>query len=542
MTAFGSTCHAECECLDHLVTEASSALLRVTGQTIRVTVTTLLQRIAEAIDVDRVTFIQSSERSDSVEAAYVWARQPRAATEVASDASRFTKLLEGLVFDGSPVASVDIPDTVCVELFPAVSSALAIPVAVGACCRNVLVVEAIHTARAWPVSVIQRLRLLTEMLAAAVHRLAQERALHGSRIEAARLVSALATEAEPSSPPACAFDDIIGSSTPLRAALRRVQQVAMTDSTVLLLGETGTGKELFARAIHANSLRRGRPLVTLNCAALPAALVESELFGHQRGAFTGAVSERVGRFELAHRSTLFLDEIGDLPLEIQSKLLRVLQDRTFERLGSSQTRRMDVRIIAATHQNLAGAVAEGRFRADLYYRLSVFPIQLPPLRDRPEDIPTLVWAIIRKRQQAIGRAISQVASNVMQRLQAYRWPGNVRELENVVERALINSTGEAIAQLDDEFTGDAPQARSDATTATTLVSVERTYIERVLHDCEWRINGSGNAAERLGLHPNTLRFRMKKLGIVRRGSTSTSPPIQPAADPPNRAPMLVRSR
>jgi transcriptional regulator with GAF, ATPase, and Fis domain len=539
MNASGYVRHDESGSLDGLITEASSVLLRLTGHCARDTVEAILRRIAQGIDVDRAVFIQSSEGRDAVEAAYAWSRQADADHDVDTGAPCLKRLLERLPFDGGALASGDMSEDASAELFPSASSALAIPVAVGRRCRSVLVVEALHAPRTWPASMVQRLRLLAEMLAAAMHRLAQERALHRSRIETERLTSLFATDAEPHSPPPCTFDDIVGSSVALRAALGRVQQVATTDSTVLLLGETGTGKELFARAIHANSPRRGHPLVTLNAAALPAALVESELFGHERGAFTGAVAERAGRFELAHRGTLFLDEIGDLPLEIQSKLLRVLQDRTFERLGSSQTRRMNVRIIAATHHNLADAVAEGRFRADLYYRLSVFPIRLPPLRDRPEDVPALVWAIVRKRQHTIGRAISHIAPGVMHRLQAYGWPGNVRELENVIERALINSSGDAIAQLDADVIGDTPGAGSES---TTLVSVERTYIEQVLHECGWRINGSGNAAERLGLHPNTLRFRMKKLGIVRTGLAPAPSLVQPAHDHARGGPLTVRAR
>ena len=298
---------------------------------------------------------------------------------------------------------------------------------------------------------------------------------------------------------------------PLHIALARLQQVAPTDSTVLLLGETGTGKELFARAVHAHSRRQRNNLVSVNCAALPPTLIESELFGHERGAFTGASADRQGRFELAHGGTIFLDEIGDFPLELQAKLLRVLQNGEFERVGSSRTRKVDVRIIAATHRHLEARVATGEFRADLYYRLSVFPIRLPPLREHPEDIPELVWAYIQKRQQAIGRTITHVPPTLMQRLQAHAWPGNVRELENVIERALIHSSGDAMDLLDD-LEPQAPPADADT---TTLSSVERKHIQEVLRECDWRINGNGNAAEQLGLHPNTLRFRMKKLGINR---------------------------
>jgi hypothetical protein len=271
-----------------------------------------------------------------------------------------------------------------------------------------------------------------------------------------------------------------------------------------------TGKELFARAIHAQLA----PAVSdcASTAALPPTLIESELFGHEKGAFTDAVSQRQGRFELAHRGTLFLDEIGDLPLELQAKLLRVLQEGEFERIGTSRTKKVDVRIVAATHRDLSRAVVDGDFREDLYYRLNVFPIRLPPLRERREDIPALVWATIRKRQRAVRRSIAKVPQSVMDALMRHEWPGNIRQLENVVERALIHSTGDTLMLVPsdlDELPSDSPDSE------TTLSSVERTYIEKVLRECGWRINGAGNTAERLGLHPNTLRFRMKKLGIVR---------------------------
>ena len=309
------------------------------------------------------------------------------------------------------------------------------------------------------------------------------------------------------------FDEIIGDSPALRIALARVQEVAPTDATVVLLGETGTGKELFAKAVHNRSTRRNYPFVAVNCAALPPTLIESELFGHERGAFTGAASMRRGRFELAHRGTLFLDEIGDLPADVQAKLLRVLQEGEFERVGSSQSHRVNVRLVAATHHNLEDAMKEGRFRADLYYRLNVFPVALPALRDRVEDIPRLVWFFVNRRQRALNRRFTSIPPAVLETLQRHSWPGNVRELENVVERAMIRSNGDAL--LLDE--GPGLQISTQAETGT-LEAVERRHIESALHRCRWRINGPGNAAESLGLHPNTLRFRMKKLGIERPAS------------------------
>jgi transcriptional regulator with GAF, ATPase, and Fis domain len=334
------------------------------------------------------------------------------------------------------------------------------------------------------------------------------------------------------------FRDIVGSSDALLTALSRVRQVAPTDASVLLLGETGTGKELFARAIHDHSDRRGGPFVTLNCAALPPSLVESELFGHQRGAFTGAVTERVGRFELAHRGTLFLDEIGDMPLDIQAKLLRVIQEQAFERVGSSQTRRVNVRVIAATHHELQEKIAAGTFRADLFYRLSVFPLRLPALRERLDDLPALVRAIIRKKQPAIRSTVTHVPQAVLDQLRSYRWPGNIRELENVIERALIGSNGDTLA-LDDEFRAD---DRETGVAEKTLLAVQRHYIEQVLKDCHGRINGTGNAAERLGIHPNTLRFRLKKLGVARTRQLS-SPVVPPSAEPaPSRRQPIARAK
>jgi formate hydrogenlyase transcriptional activator len=307
------------------------------------------------------------------------------------------------------------------------------------------------------------------------------------------------------------FDEIIGQSSALKRVLHQVETVAPTDSAVLICGETGTGKELIARAIHDLSRRRERTFVKLNCAAIPTGLLESELFGHERGAFTGAIAQRIGRFELADRGTLFLDEVGDIPLELQPKLLRVLQEQEFERLGSTRTKRVDVRVVAATNRNLEEMVAGGTFRNDLYYRLNVFPVTLPPLRERPEDIPPLVRYFVQKFARRMNKPIETVPADAMAALSRYGWPGNVRELENAIERAVILTTGPALRVPASEFRArGVPPAGGD-----TLEATEREAILRTLHETNWVLAGAHGAAARLGLKRTTLQSRMRKLGIRR---------------------------
>jgi len=310
------------------------------------------------------------------------------------------------------------------------------------------------------------------------------------------------------------FEEIVGSSSVLKRALQNVQTVATTGSTVLIYGETGTGKELIARAIHNLSERHERTLVKVNCAAIPTGLLESELFGHEKGAFTGAIDRRIGRFELAHQGTIFLDEVEDIPLDLQSKLLRVLQEQEFERLGSSRTLRVDVRVVAATNADLAQMVEEKKFRSDLYYRLNVFPINVPPLRERPEDIPLLVHFFANKFAQQMRRQIESVPKETMAALVAYHWPGNIRELQNLVERAVILSRG---SMLEVPLTELKQPAKTAVYTngGITLEHVERDHILKVLDDAKWVIGGPTGAAARLGLNRTTLNHRMRKLGIMR---------------------------
>jgi transcriptional regulator with GAF, ATPase, and Fis domain len=308
------------------------------------------------------------------------------------------------------------------------------------------------------------------------------------------------------------FGEVIGQSRCLESVFFRVEAVAPQDSTVLLLGETGTGKGLVARAIHSRSLRKNRPLVMVNCTALPASLIESELFGREKGAFTGASAQQLGRFEMADKGTILLDEIGDLPFELQAKLLHVIQDGEFSRLGSSRTVKVDVRIIAATNRDLYEEMRLGRFREDLFYRLNIFPITIPPLRDRREDIPLLVEYFLEKFNRKLGKNIQNVTKDTMERLMAHAWPGNVRELESVIERAAIVSQGSALQVLD-RFSAPGPAKAPDET--KPLVELERDYINQVLRKTNWRIEGTHGAARILGINPSTLRGRMRKEGIRR---------------------------
>jgi transcriptional regulator with GAF, ATPase, and Fis domain len=304
---------------------------------------------------------------------------------------------------------------------------------------------------------------------------------------------------------------IVGQSPGIRRVMEQIQQVAPTDATVLLLGETGTGKELFASYIHELGSRHARAMVRVNCAAIPATLIESELFGREKGAYTGSLARQVGRFELADHSTIFLDEIGDLPPEVQVKLLRVLEERTIERLGSPRLIPVDVRIIAATHRNLEERIAQGAFREDLYYRLNVFPIHVPSLRDRIEDIPLLLWRFVDEFSKAFGKRIDSIDKESLEALQQYTWPGNIRELRNLVERATIVATSRRL-------TISVPQTNSvSVRRSAKLADVEREHIRAVLDSTGWRIRGVGGAADRLGLKPTTLETRMAMLGLRRPG-------------------------
>jgi transcriptional regulator with GAF, ATPase, and Fis domain len=501
--------------------DLSARLSAARGDEIDVAIDAALDGLIAFLGTDRATF-------------YLWDTATR------SMIAQHQRALPGIPLDESPVLqntpwyrerivaghvmSIASPDDIPPEAEAerryvksvGMKSNVTIPLSVGGRLVSVIATGAFRLERAWPPMDVDRIRIVGEILAAAVDRKNRDVALERSLEEVRTLKDQLAAEnvllreeLESSS----GFREIVGESAALKRTLARVAQVAPADSTVLLLGETGTGKELLARALHERSPRNGRSLVPVNCAAVPPALIESELFGHEKGAFTGAVATRIGRFELADRGTIFLDEIGDLGLDVQAKLLRVLQEGEIARVGSNHARKVDVRVVAATHHDLSAAVETGRFRADLFYRLNVFPIRVPPLRERREDVPLLVWWFIHRRQVHLRRKIEKVPRAAMERLQAYPWPGNIRELENVVERALILSPGTTL-QLDESFAS--PESGSSKSAANrSMEDVERAHLTAVLEEKSWRIEGAGNAAGTLGLKPSTLRSRMRKLGIRR---------------------------
>lgn len=394
-------------------------------------------------------------------------------------------------------------------------ASLIIPFWIGGKTAGGLATGCFHRERDWQPEVIQSFQLAAEIFANAIVRKQTEEGLKRASVEIKNLKDQLQREnlylRQEIKLEHC-HSEVVGNSEAIRRVLKQVEQVGPTDSTVLLLGETGTGKELLARNIHELSRRRARSMVKVNCAALPGSLVESELFGREKGAYTGALTREIGRFELADESTIFLDEIGELPLELQAKLLRVLQEGEFERLGSPRTIRVNARVIAATSRNLRAAVKEGKFREDLFYRLSVFPIQVPPLRAHKEDIPALVWHFIRELGSRMGRNIESAQSSTMDGFQKYSWPGNIRELRNIIERSLIIFPGEV-------FRAEMPigdEGVRSLNASTRLQEVERSHILIILDETGWRIRGKTGAAEVLGLKPSTLESRMKKLNISRR--------------------------
>ncbi|HEX8031562.1 MAG TPA: sigma-54 dependent transcriptional regulator, partial [Vicinamibacterales bacterium] len=409
----------------------------------------------------------------------------------------------------------DVPDPAERETlrYYQAGSRVSLPLSIGGRIGGIVAFESARERR-WPDGWVHTFELVGGIVAHALSRQQAHRSLQSSLSEIRRLRDRLHEE---NVTLRRAVRDrigsrgvVVGQSAAVRHVMDQIGQVAMTDSTVLLLGETGTGKELFATQIHELSRRRSHAMVQVNCGAIPATLIESELFGREKGAFTGALTRQIGRFELANHSTIFLDEIGELPLDVQIKLLRVLEARKIERLGSSQPINVDVRIIAATHRQLEQKIAEGSFREDLFYRLNVFPIRVPPLRERSDDIPLLVNRFVEEFSQAFNKPIEELAPQNIETLQRYSWPGNIRELRNVVERAMIMTTSRRLT-----ISVPSSSAAAQAKQTDNLKDLERAHILSVLESTGWRIRGTGGAAARLGLKPTTLETRLARLGLSR---------------------------
>jgi len=516
---------------EDLLTELAASFVHVEAEDLDGRITDALRRIVVFLGIDRSTLGRFDDEHGQLMATHSWAVpgvEPLPSPIRTSD----FPYLSGRMRAGEPAVLShieDLPVDATTDLASlrgaGLKSVATFPLTAEGRTIGWLSFGNTRSRRDWPEGIVRRLRLIAGVFASALLRRQKDLELRGAMAENERLRKRLETENAIWREEVlhCRdWEDAVGESPRLKHVMLQVGQVAATDSSVLLLGETGTGKDLIATIIHRRSRRAERPLVRVNCAALPATLIESELFGHEKGAFTGAVSRRPGRFELADRGTLVLDEIGELPLELQAKLLRVLQSGEFERLGSSQTRRADARVIASTNRDLAAMVADGRFRADLFYRIGVFPITVPPLRERPEDIPLLAAYFVDKLRPKLGLRVMRIPDRAMEQLMAYRWPGNVRELENIIERSMIVSSGTElmIEGIPDAAAGTAalrPDAAANSAPSTqrTLAEVERDHILAVCTHCGWRINGRGNAAERLGLNPNTLRSKMKRLGIER---------------------------
>ncbi|MBT8339350.1 MAG: sigma 54-interacting transcriptional regulator [Desulfatitalea sp.] len=517
---------------EQLVSEISATYINLPVRKIENAIEYGLSRIGKLLQADRCALWQFSEEEGVFRPTLIWQKE-----DIKSDLNRVvnTNIASGrlqYLFDkwlnGESIKTKtpdDLPEEASLfkelELEIHAKSHLSVPFSVGGTILGAITIVTTRSYRVWPDKLTNRLRLLGEIFGNALMRKRKEQEL----INAYQEIKRLKTEIEDD----CIylqeeikmthnFSEIIGQSRQLKKVLFDIEQVAPTDTTVLVLGETGTGKELISRAIHNTSGRKDRPLIKLNCATLPANLIENELFGHEKGAFTDASASHKGRFELANGTTIFLDEIGELPLALQAKLLRVLEDGQFERLGGRTTIKTDARVIAATNQDLEEKAKDGRFRRDLWYRLSPFVIKLPPLRERKEDIPMLVNWFVKIYCTKLGKPIQSFSARSIKKLQGYDWPGNIRELEHVIERAVIKSRGSTLS-LSDRFDTSLKSIKENRSNKT-LSEIERDYIIQILAQTKGRVHGPNGAAKILGLNPSTLRFRMKRLGIEKQTTYS----------------------
>jgi transcriptional regulator with GAF, ATPase, and Fis domain len=513
---------------ERLLTDISARFVATPADQVDDQITGALRVLVQFLGVDRSTLFQWSADRQHLENTHGWAIDESERLPLLLAQKDFPwvvgKLLRGEVVSFSNAH--ELPAEAAVDraslsrLGP--RSNLSLPLVAGTTVLGVLTFGTLHDERQWPAELVERLTTVAQVFAHALHRKKAELDLRAAHAELARLKERLEIDNQYLRQELSAFTDddaIVAQSAGMKKVLSEIRRVAATDSTVLLYGETGTGKELLAEALHNGSMRKNRLLVRVNCAALPAALIESELFGREKGAYTGALSRQIGRFETADGGTLFLDEIGELPIELQAKLLRVLESGTFERLGSSRPVTVDVRLIAATNRDLEQAVREHRFRQDLYYRLQVFPIHVPPLRERRDDIAPLVWTFVKQFGEQLGKVIETVSRQSMAALKAYPWPGNVRELRNTIERSMILSDGPSL-----RITLPAVStSESVDESVLTLEELERRHVLDALERTGWRVSGPKGAAGLLGVKPTTLEYRMKKLGIARKGAPSSPP-------------------
>jgi formate hydrogenlyase transcriptional activator len=506
---------------DMLLSEISTHFINLPPDQVDSEIEDVQRRICECLGIDMSTLWQwTVENPDELLLTHFYRAFdgppiPRRMRASQNFPWSFQQVLAGRMFAISSMDNVPAEAVSQVESwrYYGIKATVCIPIIVGSGRPfGAITFQDMQAERAWSDTILKRLQLVTQIFANALER----KRMDGKLLERLREIVELKQHLEDENiylqeevKFLLEHKEIVGQSLAMKKVLSQAQQVGSTDSTVLIQGETGSGKELLARAIHQMSGRKDRPMVTVNCASLPPTLIESELFGREKGAYTGALTKMAGRFEVADESTLFLDEIGELPFELQSKLLKVLEDGRFERLGSAKSLQVNVRIIAATNRDLSEEVKTGKFRKDLYYRLNVFPIPIPPLRERPEDIPLLVWFFVREYQKKIGKRIDTIPKRNMETLQSYAWPGNVRELRNVIERAIILSSGGILNISIPSISNET--ASSDR----SLEDVERKCILKALEKTAWRMSGKNGAAAILGLKRTTLQGKMKKLGIQR---------------------------
>ncbi len=515
---------------EDLLAELGAGFVNVSPDVLDQRINEALQRIVLFLGVDRSSVAQINKTAPGLRITHSWAVEGIDPLPPELDGSNFPYLSQTMQEGNNFVVSdiTKLPDEARVDREFALSiglkSVAVVPMQGAGEFLGLIAFGAIRKPREWPTQFVQRLGLVAEIIANALLQRQKELELNRVLDEVSELKERLEAENvvwREKDRRDRQTETLVGKSPAFLNIINQVDLVARTDSTVLILGETGTGKELIANAVHQRSSRANNPVIRVNCAALPSDLIESELFGHEKGSFTGAISQNIGRFELAHGGTIVLDEIGELPGDLQAKLLRVLQSGEFERVGSARTRHADTRVIASTNRDLRKMTTEGTFRSDLYYRLQVFPITVPALRERQDDIPLLAAYLVEKLRIKMGKKINHIPADLMSRLKQYNWPGNVRELENIIERSLIVSTGTSLVleglpalgapSLDASMT----EVNSSAPTIRPLQDIEREYIRSVCVLCHWKIHGKGNAADLLCINPNTLRSRMKKLEIER---------------------------